>query len=65
MTARQSSPRLHLCPQPKTLLKRAENPGVELINLTEPVANMIQAVVTDRDGNPIWYYDVGADQANL
>lgn len=42
-----------------------ENPGVELINLTEPRANMIEAVVADRDGNPIWYYDVGADQANL
>lgn len=43
----------------------AENPGVELINLTEPVVNMMEAVVADRDGNPIWYYDVGADQANL
>ena len=43
----------------------AENPGVELINLTEPVANMMQAVVADRDGSPIWYYDVGSDQANL
>jgi arylsulfate sulfotransferase len=43
----------------------AENPGVELINLTEPVANMMQAIVADRDGNPIWYYDVGAEQANL
>jgi arylsulfate sulfotransferase len=42
-----------------------ENPGVELINLTEPGENMMQAVVADRDGNPIWYYDVGAAQANL
>lgn len=42
-----------------------ENPGVELINLTEPGVNLMQAVVADRDGNPIWYYDVGADQANL
>jgi arylsulfate sulfotransferase len=25
----------------------------------------MQAVVADRDGNPIWYYDVGAKQANL
>ena len=41
------------------------NPGVELINLTEPIVNMMQAVVADRDGNPIWYYDVGAYQANL
>lgn len=43
----------------------AENPGVELINLTEPVANMMQALVADRDGSPIWYYDVGSYQANL
>jgi arylsulfate sulfotransferase len=42
-----------------------ENPGVELINLTEPSVSIMQAVVADRDGNPIWYYDVGADQANL
>jgi arylsulfate sulfotransferase len=42
-----------------------ENAGVELINLSEPVPNMMQALVADRDGNPIWFYDVGADQANL
>jgi hypothetical protein len=42
-----------------------ENAGVELINLTEPIANLMEAVVTDRDGNPIWFYDVGADQANI
>jgi arylsulfate sulfotransferase len=47
------------------LLAATENPGVELINLTEPTVNMMQAVVADRDGNPIWYYDVGADHANL
>jgi hypothetical protein len=46
-------------------LGATENPGVELVNLTEPVVNMMQAVVADRDGNPIWFYDVGADQANL
>jgi len=42
-----------------------ESPGVELINLTEPVSNLMEAVVADRDGNPIWFYDVGADQANV
>jgi len=42
-----------------------ENSGVELINLTEPGVNLMQAVVADRDGNPIWYYDVGTDQASL
>jgi arylsulfate sulfotransferase len=47
------------------VLAAAENPGVELINLTEPSVGMMQAIVADRDGNPIWYYDVGADQANL
>src|SRR3984893_845244 len=46
-------------------LVATENPGIELINLTEPGVNMMQAVVADRDGNPIWYYDVGAAQANL
>jgi arylsulfate sulfotransferase len=48
-----------------SLADAAENSGVELINLTEPVPNMMQALVADRDGNPIWFYDVGADQANL
>lgn len=33
-----------------------ENPGVEMI--TVPVANT-PALFTDRDANPIWYYDVG------
>ena len=47
------------------ILAASENPGVELINLTEPGVHMMQAVVADRDGNPIWYYDVGADQENL
>jgi S1-C subfamily serine protease len=42
-----------------------ENAGVELINLTEPISNLMEAVVADRDGNPIWFYDVGADQANV
>lgn len=48
-----------------TALAANENSGVELINLTEPRVNMMQAVVADRDGKPIWYYDVGAAQANL
>jgi arylsulfate sulfotransferase len=51
-------------PKP-TVQVAAENPGVELINLTEPGVSIMQAVVADRDGNPIWYYDVGADQENL
>ena len=37
-----------------------ENPGVELLDtIATTGTNQIQAFVTDRDGNPIWYYDVG------
>jgi len=37
-----------------------ENPGVELLDtIATTGANQMQAFVTDRDGNPIWYYDVG------
>ncbi|MGH9503397.1 MAG: hypothetical protein ACRD20_11165 [Terriglobales bacterium] len=48
-----------------TALADAENPGIELVNLTEPVVDMMQAVVADRDGNPTWYYDVGASPAEF
>lgn len=33
------------------------NPGVELLNLTLGSTNQVMAVVTDIDGNLIWYYD--------
>lgn len=33
-----------------------ENPGIELIDITTAGT---PAFFTDRDGNPIWYYDVG------
>jgi len=36
-----------------------ENPGIELINLFALTADVFQAYFTDRDANPIWYYDVG------
>lgn len=36
-----------------------ENPGVESIDMTEITTPSTPALVTDRDGNPIWYYDVG------
>jgi|SRR5579872_383170 arylsulfate sulfotransferase len=36
----------------------SENPGVELIDTVAPTSNQIQAFFTDRDGNPIWYYNV-------
>ena len=35
-----------------------ENPGIEMIT-GSPLGT--PAFVTDRDGNPIWYYDVGKD----
>lgn len=38
-------------------LQATENPGVESIIFSPPTnATAIQALVTDRDGNPIWYY---------
>ena len=47
--------------RPNPSLSALENPGVELFNLIGlgPVAAEMEAFVTDRDGNPIWYYDVG------
>jgi arylsulfate sulfotransferase len=33
-----------------------ENPGIELVDTITPGG---PALFTDRDGNPIWYYDVG------
>ena len=41
-----------------------ENDGIELMNIFAPGAKTIQGFYTDRDGNPIWYYDVGAAQGN-
>lgn len=39
-----------------------ENPGVELLNLFG--LGRMQSVVTDLNGNPIWYYDEGVSQGN-
>jgi arylsulfate sulfotransferase len=61
----QQFPSLAISRPTEAALAEGENPGVELINLTEPVANLIEAIVADRDGNVVWYYDVGAEQANL
>lgn len=44
-------------PHPST--SSPENPGIELMNVVAPAQNEIQAFFTDRDANPIWYYDVG------
>ena len=45
--------------RPNPSLSSIENPGIEMITI--PSAGT-PALFTDRDGNPIWYYDVG--QAN-
>jgi len=37
-----------------------ENPGIELVNIIQLTSSGgMQAYFTDRDANPIWYYDVG------
>lgn len=36
-----------------------ESPGIELVDTIAASSNQMQAFFTDRDGNPIWYYDVG------
>ncbi len=46
--------------RPNPSLSSTENPGIELINVIESTARAIQGYFTDRDANPIWYYDVGA-----
>jgi hypothetical protein len=40
-------------PQPNS-----EGPGIELIDTIAPTANLMQLYFTDRDANPIWYYNV-------
>ena len=45
-------------PNPST--SSSENPGIELVHIITPGQNKIQAYFTDRDANPIWYYDVGS-----
>lgn len=42
-----------------------ENPGIELVNVVETTKNEVQGYYTDRDGNIIWYYDVGASNGNF
>jgi arylsulfate sulfotransferase len=41
-----------------------ENFGIEMLNLFDGSgqSHMMQALFADRDGYPIWYYDVGAKQ---
>jgi arylsulfate sulfotransferase len=49
--------------RPNPSLQSLENPGIELINVTAPLTNVMQTLFTDRDGNPIWFYDVGQNNS--
>ena len=44
--------------RPNPSLTSSENPGIELINIFAPNNSSQQSFFTDRDGHPIWYYDV-------
>ena len=49
--------------RPNSSLRSNENGGVELLDLIDFTGSgIMQALVTDRDGRPIWYYDVGNNQ---
>jgi hypothetical protein len=50
--------------RPDSSLAAAENPGIELMNVFAPNSNLLQGFFADRDGNPIWFYDVGAASGN-
>jgi len=43
--------------RPNPVPSSPENPGIEMINITTA---SVPAFFTDRDANPIWYYDMGA-----
>jgi arylsulfate sulfotransferase len=50
--------------RPNPSLSSTESPGIELLNLADVsgTSGMVQSLFTDRDGNPIWYYDTGVKQ---
>lgn len=50
--------------RPDPSLSSQESPGIELVNVFAPSARVLQAFFTDRDGHPIWYYDVGGADGN-
>jgi len=49
--------------RPNPSLTSMENPGIELFDAIDitipPTTDLVQAMFLDRDGSPIWYYDVG------
>lgn len=46
-------------PNPSTV--SPENPGIEMVEVISPNDNLMQAFFTDRDANPIWYYQMAPD----
>lgn len=47
--------------RPNPSLSSTENPGIEQVTINAPSVRAVEAVVADRDGNPIWYYNVGPE----
>ncbi len=47
-----------LVTRPNPGITPSENAGIELVDTIAATSNQIQAFFTDRDGNPIWYYDL-------
>ena len=45
--------------RPNTALSSMESPGIELLDAINTTGPGMPAIVTDRDGNVIWYYDIG------
>ena len=45
--------------RPNPSLSSTENPGIEYIDVTVTQTPAFPAFFTDRDGNVIWYYDMG------
>jgi arylsulfate sulfotransferase len=50
--------------RPNPSLSSTENPGIEMLSLIG-AGNTLHALFTDRDANPIWYYDGGASAGDL
>ena len=44
--------------RPDAPASQPESAGIEMFDLIGPTANLMQAFFTDRDANPIWYYNV-------
>lgn len=44
-------------PSPST--SSPENSGIELVDVINSVGTSTPAIFADRDGNPIWYFDIG------